>query len=360
VRAEWWGNPSDCLESPDPEVDCSSRHYQFGKSSLLLVSSDIEFAARFHRIFAECVSRSPSDDPATCVLRIHPIPQYQVTLIQYKDTAPADRVAFVMRLFGDRDYQLMPVKPDGWSLLRAANESQTPVLAFKGEYIVADWRHAWQLVIGHYVLANAMRLQPEVCFFHGATVALEKGGIMLGGDKGAGKTTLSLALADRGHGFMADEYAAIEAETGSILPIRRAVSIRRGPQTLGVERYFSEHDGEVEVLPDGSTRRRVAVGKMFPQQPKVGSKLTHAFFLVGFGEVPEAKVVELGVEHLHLMSPLIGSLWGQPVAHRVLMFLRIFSRVPCYLLTVGGTPAETAKYLEDIVEGYHCANSTES
>ena len=187
---------------------------------------------------------------------IRTLREHRLTVVALEDTNTTDRTAFLRFLFPDREYEDLPDSSDGWHLLSAKDSMGDPVLALKDEFIVVDWRHPWQLVIAHLALATVMRLQPEVCFFHGATIAMQSGGVMLSGDKGTGKTTLSLALAERGYGFLSDEFAAIEWRSGQIFPFRRTASIRPGPKSAGVRQYLSDHTGDVEELADGQPDRK--------------------------------------------------------------------------------------------------------
>ena len=58
---------------------------------------------------------------------------------------------------------------------------------------------------------------------------------MLVGPKGAGKSTLALALAARGHALLGDEHACYLPATGELLPFRRPVGIKPGPRSSAVE-----------------------------------------------------------------------------------------------------------------------------
>jgi hypothetical protein len=344
----WGGKLSEYVELARAMPERTSNHFQLARLILSVDSDDPEFADRFSRIFSECSMSISNADNVDCHLVIRFLPEFQVTLIRIDDSIPTDCLALLGTLYASHTSRELPAQ-DGWRVVYSGDRSSGPVLAFKGEWIVVDSDQPWQLLIANLVLANIMRLQSELCFFHGATIAVGDAGVMLSGQKGAGKTTLSLALADRGHGFLTDEYATVEIDTGLLIPFRRAVSIRQGPQSRGVREYLTSHDGELEVLPDGTTRRRVLAGEMLPNCEARSTVLTHAFFLVGFGEKPFAQPIELGVQHLALMELLTGSQWGYPALQRAFHCLKIFSGASCFLLTAGGTPEETAAYIENIV-----------
>jgi hypothetical protein len=195
-----------------------------------------------------------------------------------------------------------------------------------------------------------MRMQPDFYFFHAATVAIGDCGVFLAGNKGAGKSTLSLALAARGHGFLGDELATIHSVTGMVLPFRRAVSIRLGPQAQAVSQYLGRTQVDRETLPDGTERLRVPASHIFPAAAGRPVILTHAFFLNDVAERPQAKEFEFSSRDLPLLAPLHATLASMSPAIRTLRFLKLFANVRCNILSPGGTPDETAELIESIVE----------
>jgi serine kinase of HPr protein (carbohydrate metabolism regulator) len=53
-------------------------------------------------------------------------------------------------------------------------------------------------------------------------------GLLLVGPKGSGKTTISLALAARGHDFLGDEMAGVRIGSLELVPVRRSLAVRDG------------------------------------------------------------------------------------------------------------------------------------
>lgn len=62
--------------------------------------------------------------------------------------------------------------------------------------------------------------------FHAATIANSHGGIILSGDSGSGKSTLSCALMASGWRLLTDELTLYDANTQTITPFVRPVSIK--------------------------------------------------------------------------------------------------------------------------------------
>src|SRR5262249_45596822 len=153
----------------------------------------------------------------------------------------------------------------GWRMLAEVASPTNPVLAFRGTQIIAPKRYGWQAVVAHSAVSLVMMLQRDVLFFHAASVVLGGRGVLIFGDKGAGKTTLSLTLAGRGHAFLGDEYAAVSATDLQLFPFRRTASIREGPRSQKVDEFLAVRNCEFEVNADGTTRRRAAVRDIFPE-----------------------------------------------------------------------------------------------
>jgi hypothetical protein len=239
----------------------------------------------------------------------------------------------------------------GWSLLARRSAPAVPVVAICRDGLLLDASTPWQILVTHYFIDHLMRLQPDWGFFHAATMTMGSSGVFLAGAKGAGKSSLSLALAARGHAFLGDEIAAIHADTGEIAAFPRAVSIRPGPQAHAVERYFERQGPEARTRADGTDRIRLAVSRIFPDAAPRPARLTHAFFLEEHAPAPHAERLQFAARDLSRLGPLHGTLDAQAAAKKVIRFLNLFSGIECYRLSPGGGPDRTSELIESIVEG---------
>jgi len=63
---------------------------------------------------------------------------------------------------------------------------------------------------------------------HAAGATTETGGILIPGERNAGKSTLVTGLIEAGFGYLTDEAVAIDHETGDLLPFPKAIGLDRG------------------------------------------------------------------------------------------------------------------------------------
>ena len=328
---------------------------RLGSLRARLRTDDPEFASRFARIFHDCLDSGAdtavSDpEPLDLEIRSSVLSSPVVADISGHDGTCAARIlgAFFPEL---GLVQAHCDTTEGWQLFARTSDPAHPLIAVLGNKLVLERELPWQRIVAHYFLAHAMRMQPDFAFFHAASVAIGNDGVFLSGDKGAGKSTLSLALAARGHGFLGDELGTIHAVTGMMLPFRRSVSIRLGPQAQTVAQYLGQNQVDRETLPDGTDRLRLPASQIFPAAVGRPVSLTCAFFLSERAARPQARQFEFSSRDLPLLAPLQATVDSMPLPVRTLRFLKLFAKVRCYILSPGGTPDETAGLIESIVEG---------
>lgn len=325
--------------------------YSFGRGALHVAADDDVFRERFRRIFGEC--RCDPEAAMSLVqgrLHVRTILPAGVVEAELACPEPIDLLALVMDLFSARDLTEVPSVRPGWRMLAERHASADPVLAFKGDRIVAPRGYGWQAVMAHCGVIRVMTLQKDMVFFHAASAAIGDKGVLIFGNKGAGKTTLSLALAERGHAFLGDEYAAVSATDRQLVPFRRTASIREGVRPGGVDEFLAGRDCDTEINIDGTRRVRAAVGEMFPAAAVRPAQLTHAFFLRRLSARPEVERFTPRVEDLPLLAPLLCTVWGMSAGQLSLKFLRLLSGTRCFYLSPGGLPEDTAELIERTVE----------
>ena len=106
------------------------------------------------------------------------------------------------------------------------NQWGQPVLAIDDEvWLVWDALRIQGYIYEAILCAITSRIRSHI-LFHGAALVHEGRAIVLSGDTGHGKTTLTLRLMRRGFKFLSDEMAAFSRKNGLVHPFPRALRIR--------------------------------------------------------------------------------------------------------------------------------------
>jgi hypothetical protein len=346
-----WKNPEALLDrfSASEKTRSLCDWYHFVDVLLGIESQDLRFRSRFRQLYGEFLS-----GPRPVPERFHDLH----CRVQVRDGVPANLVTFtapeqvgvvdfILDLYGDRGYVEMPDNPEGWRSLGLAGAGQ-PLLTAKGAHVLVDAPQPWQPLIATCAVNWVMRMQPDLLFFHSAAVGIGGTGVLIAGDKGAGKSTLSMALAAQGHKFLGDEIAAVRWQTLEIVPFRRAVSVRPGPQSRRVEKILRHNATFTEQFPDGTTRRRAEARDLFPGVVERSLPLRWVFFLRSFENSPRAEAFAPRTSDLRLLAPMLGTFWKTSPVQPMMQVAKLLSSVRCYFLHPG-LPEETASLVEGIV-----------
>lgn len=234
----------------------------------------------------------------------------------------------------------------------ASSTDARPVLAIRDEHLfsfdgpVMTFPPAdrWRRILAHVTFLRLLRLRPDAIFLHAASVAIDGRGTLLIGPKGSGKTTLSAALAARGHAFLGDETAMCIAASGTLVPLRRPLSLKRGPAAAAVERAIGSRWSSADE--DGILHIDINEIAAAPAQP---APLRAIIFLRGFAPAPSiTRIHEPGREEAALLQPIGGSLSSGNAAQRVFAMFRLLNQSPVFHLHPG-SPDGTACLVEEVV-----------
>ncbi|HXG59134.1 MAG TPA: hypothetical protein VNL91_08930 [Thermoanaerobaculia bacterium] len=202
----------------------------------------------------------------------------------------------------------------------------------------------WPRVLSHILFYRMIAGRPDLMLFHAAAVGMSGRAVLLAGPKGRGKTTLSMALAARGHLFLGDETAVVDPSAKLVFPFRRPVAIKRGPAAAAVERALAAMTASFDD--DGLFRTPIET-----VLPVAGSRplpLGAIVLLDGFGSRPGALEVPAGRRELAGLQPLPVSLAPHNLTRRVFEMVQLLASVKIHRL-IAGTPDATAAYLEEIL-----------
>jgi HprK-related kinase A len=137
-----------------------------------------------------------------------------------------------------------------------------PSIAIQGGYILPE-AAPLPLSLGLLAAEMAMNLQVALgerhyLLLHAATVAKGDKAIILTGESGSGKSTMSAVLMSEGWRFMGDEFALVDPQTGMLHPFPRPVSLKNASMTVLSERVKPDRFGPLmRETPKGDIRHLI-------------------------------------------------------------------------------------------------------
>ena len=153
---------------------------------------------------------------------------------------------------------------------------------------------AEMLLYQRFLAAVLLHTEPHAVFHGAALVDRGGGGLLLAGPSGHGKSSLALALVERGFGFLGDDYAPLDLASATLWPFPRTASILPGgtaPLPDPVRRL-----AEAGTAPRLFGKALVDIGTVFPGALRTEpAPLRTVVVLGGAG-------VETDVSFLHLAA----------------------------------------------------------
>ncbi len=336
---------------PDSGTETPGRLAASGTFRLLDVelrveTDDSDFPREFGSVFGGRVA-----DPTPCPARARLVASLTTCLperpgfgrLEVSGDGLADAAEFLLGFSSPTVpiHRLPSRLPDEAAL--GIGDDPEPAFLFRGARCLFRLTGRWRRVLAHFLFLRLLRLRDDALFFHAASLTVHGTGVLLVGPKGAGKSTLALALAARGHGFLGDETACYLPASGELLPLRRPVGIKPGPKAARVEEALAcRHQGDEDGLV------RVEIESLFPVAPVGPVPLGAVVFLRGFAPQPEASRIEPGRDELSQLQPLATTLANRPATHRVFEMIRLLGRVRAYRL-LAGSPDDTAILVESVL-----------
>jgi hypothetical protein len=346
----WWREAAAwAAGAGDAPTARATEWYRLADGSLGVDDAPVPFRERFRQLLADCAITAPGRPGAVVRCGVRTAADPPVVLVRYDDPEPLDPVPFVIQVLGERGYAERPSPIPPWRLVTGPDTGDD--VGARDALLLAHPDTRWQGLAANVAIHRVLRLQRHVACFHAASVGVRGAGVLLFGGKGSGKTTLALTLAARGHQVLGDEIAAVRLATAELVALRRAVSVRAGPLGAGVAAALARAGGAPELFPDGTERRRVPIGRLFPASATGDTlPLRAALFLRGIGATARAEPFRPGPEAARLLSPLGSTLWDVAPAARLVRLLALLGRVRCLFLDAG-PPDATADVVESIAEG---------
>jgi hypothetical protein len=247
--------------------------------------------------------------------------------------------------YGRADCPYRKVGSSGpWTAFADDSDVQ-PLFFMQGEHCFFRLTDSWTITALSLVFRASFGLQHDAILFHAAAVIVKDKGFMFAGPRYAGKSTLSLALAARGHHFLSDEIAWYVPSTRLLVSFRRPVGVREGVRSAVIDARI-QSIGQSGI--DWHDSVRLPVDALLPQEAPRTATLDVVCFLRGFEAKPRLVRLRPSLEHLPLLQPTPVSMLNVAPARRMMEMVRLVSSVRMYDL-YSGHPDETARMLEEIV-----------
>ncbi len=362
---QWWLKPLELISDIPRRMSqqSGSACYRFGGAYLEVDSDYIPMLEGLRLWYGECAVSEPigpDADRIRCTVRS--IEDPPLVLVSFNRPNGSNHETEDLAVFDHlyrAEYSVVPSPIPGWSVVYGSRNANRPFMARNGFRSILDLREEPPGLppgfLLSYILSAMIGLQREMLFVHAASIGIDGRGALLMGHGGAGKTTLSLTLASRGHSFLGDNQACVRIRSRELLPFPRSAAVKPGPRAQAVNDVLEESPQNSLELPDGRTVILMQVGNCF-SLPRVDSIPFKAFFyLRKIAKRPIIEEFEPGMTNHNFVRRLSAdstAVYGVSPARRVMnvmVLMELLSEVPCYFVDAG-RPEETAALIERTME----------
>ncbi|MBI5788088.1 MAG: hypothetical protein HZA78_04445 [Candidatus Schekmanbacteria bacterium] len=179
------------------------------------------------------------------------------------------------------------------------------------------------------IIAN---LNKNYFLFHAAALGLNGKGIVIAGDTMAGKTTLTLALANAGFDLLSDEVCCLEYNSFNLIPFPKCMFLREKTKKLLPDLFDRYKDNP--IFNDSKENRWLVTSEdLGIKATKNRYKTSHFFLLKGFKDEPEYTPVAEHEVLLYLLSSSYAKIENPPNA--LYSLSPLVNNVKCYNLWPG-------------------------
>lgn len=203
-------------------------------------------------------------------------------------------------------------------------------------YLICEWQdHEINYLAGNVSMQilQAIHAKEEsnwMATFHAAGISNGKEGIMVLGDSGNGKSTLSAILMANGYQILADDFLPFDANTKKMCYFPAALSIKKGSYTTVSENFPEIGQASEYHYPSMGKIVKYLSNNSYQTNPP-GDVPCKALIFVQYDKNTVLEFKSLKKEQA--FQKLVPDSWISPEQKNAQVFLQWFSELPCYQLT---------------------------
>ena len=213
-----------------------------------------------------------------------------------------------------------------------------------GHYPVGDYH----LLQGQFALQliNALYQKNEVDWiatFHASTVCNDKEAIMIIGDSGNGKSTLSAVLMANGFDVLADDFTPLSAQNSEVFRFPSGISVKEGAFSM-IQSMYPDFD---KFPLYSSTSKNVNI-KYIPPVKGFNQSKDHfpctKIVYVKYDAQAKSQLKEIEIDDI--LKTLIPESWISPLASNSKLFLDWLKDLQCFELHYSDNATAVSKFSE--------------
>jgi len=331
---EGWRSPAQGLV-PD--------WYVLADGLLGIRSTEEAFLTRLRSNYRECASSAGQSGPLPHVLctvgRLEP---RGAIVVEFEGAPPLGDPDFPRRILTLRHRPTASGR-DGW--WRVDPDHPVGEVAYSRDRVLIDGHGPWQSFVASLAVSRCLATQAGILFYHAAANRVNGCGVLLLGVSGSGKTSVSLALASRGHAFYGDDIVGVRVPSQELVPLRRAAHVRQGPAGVGVRAALSSSTSPS----DSGQRIRADVGLLFPAAAARPARADYVICLRRFADRTRLERFRPNIEDVVWLTPHASALAAGPVGRQAMRIVSLFAASRCFFLD-SASPESAADALERLTE----------
>lgn len=212
--------------------------------------------------------------------------------------------------------------------------------------------------IGHYAITDYHLLQGQfslqlintlynknesdwIATFHASTVCNDKEAIMIIGDSGKGKSTLSAVLMANGFDVLADDFSPLSANNQELYRFPSGISVKKGAFNI-LQPLFQDFD----LFPIYTSTSKDVKIKYIPPTINFGQAASHfpcsKIVIVNYDANAPSEMKEISIERI--LETLIPESWLSPLASNSRAFLEWVKELSCYELTYSNNTIAVSEF----------------